>query len=121
MERQIERILNRVQTVQSLDDLSFLDVTVLRNLSHQCLVLDKFKISHAQYHDWLDKVGHNIRGVEYDAQNARIVLKGGPGWVRETAAGLSKEFLGLLRDKLSAATGSPYFLTVYVGPSADRH
>ncbi|KAI7977231.1 hypothetical protein EIK77_005863 [Talaromyces pinophilus] len=72
---QINGILNRVR---SLDDLSINDVLELRSLSEQSIVLDKFKVSPAEYWNWLDKVGDDICGVEYYAQNARIVLKGGP-------------------------------------------
>ncbi|KAF3389684.1 hypothetical protein DPV78_011667 [Talaromyces pinophilus] len=81
-QRQINGILNRVR---SLDDLSINDVLELRSLSEQCIVLDKFRASPAEYWNWLDKFGDDIRGVEYDAQNAR--------------------------EKLSAATGSDYILT----------
>jgi hypothetical protein len=72
---QINGILNRVR---SLEDLSINDVLELRNLSEQSIVLGKFNVSPAEYWNWLDKFGDDIRGVEYDAQNTRIVLKGGP-------------------------------------------
>jgi hypothetical protein len=50
---------------------------ILRRTSERSLVLDK--ISPAEYLSWLEKAGDDIRGVEYDAQNARIVLKGCAG------------------------------------------
>lgn len=117
---QINRILDRVR---SLDDLSINDVLELRSLSEQSIVLDKFKVSPAEYWNWLDKVGDDIRGVEYDAQNARIVLKGGPGWIHEAAADTVREVFYQIRDRLSAATGSDYVLTgskseYYLKPTA---
>lgn len=106
---QIEHILHRVQ---SLDDLSVDDVIELRRVSEQSIVLDKFKVSPAQYYDWLDKVGDDIRGVEYNAQNACIILKGGPGWMHEAATGvIYRRLFGELEDRLSAATSSLYVLT----------
>jgi hypothetical protein len=105
---QIEHILHRVQ---SLDDLSVDDVIELRSLSEQSIVLDQFKVSPAQYHDWLDKVGDDIRGVEYNALNACIILKGGPGWMHEAATGIIyRRLFGVLEDRLSA-TSSLYVLT----------
>lgn len=92
-------------------DLSASDIIELRSLSEQSIILDKFKISPAEYSNWLDKVGNDIRGVEYDAQNARIVLKGGPGWMHEAATGIITELLFSLRDRMSAATGSDYIWT----------
>lgn len=76
----INRILDRVD---SLDDLSADDIIELRRISESSLVIDKFKVSSAEYSDWIHKVGDDIRGVEYDARNARIVLKGGPKWMHE--------------------------------------
>jgi hypothetical protein len=105
---QIDRILDRAR---SLDDLSADDLTELRCVSEHSLVLDKSKVSPAEYWNWLDKIGDDIRGVEYDAQNARIVLKGGPGWMHEAAADVVREVFYQIRDRLSAATGSEYFLT----------
>ncbi|EED14725.1 hypothetical protein TSTA_042000 [Talaromyces stipitatus ATCC 10500] len=105
---QIDHILDRVH---SLDDLSAEDIMELRCLSEQSIIMDKFKVSPAQYYDWLDKISDGIRGVEYDAQNACIILKGGPGWMREAATGILYELLLPLRDRMSAATGSLYFLT----------
>ncbi|GAD97168.1 hypothetical protein TSTA_041500 [Paecilomyces variotii No. 5] len=106
---QFERILARVH---SLDDLSADVVVELRRISEGSLVLDKFKVPTAEYWNWLDKVGDDIRGVEYDAQNARIALKGGPGWMHEAASQLiNSRLLRELEDRLSAATGSRYFLT----------
>ncbi|KUL89440.1 hypothetical protein ZTR_04308 [Talaromyces verruculosus] len=104
---QINGILNRVR---SLDDLSINYVLELRSLSERCIVLDKFKISPAEYWNWLKKVGGDICGVEYDAQNARIVLKGGPSWMHEAATGVVYVFYDKIREKLSAATGSDYIL-----------
>ena len=49
-----------------MDDLSINDVPELRSLSEQCIVLDKFKVSPAEYWNWLDKVGDDIYGAEYD-------------------------------------------------------
>ncbi|KAH8697893.1 hypothetical protein BGW36DRAFT_397510 [Talaromyces proteolyticus] len=72
--QQIDHILD---SIHSLDDLSADDVVEL--------------------------VGNNIRGVEYNAQNAYITLKGGPRWMHEAARPLE--------DRMSAATGSFYFLT----------
>ncbi|EED14672.1 hypothetical protein TSTA_041500 [Talaromyces stipitatus ATCC 10500] len=94
----IEGVLNRIH---SLDDLSAEDLIELRRVSERSFAIDKFK---------LDEVG-SICSVEYDAQNARIILRGGPEWMHEAAPALIGEFLGLLRDRLSAATGSRYFLT----------
>lgn len=105
---QIECILDRIH---SLDDLSANDVIELRRISEASLVFDKFKVSSAEYWQWLDRVGDDIRGVEYDAQNARIVLKGGPGWMHEAAVGIIYELLLPLRDRLNAVTGSRYSLT----------
>jgi hypothetical protein len=105
---QTERILDRIH---SLDDLSVDDVIELRRISEHSLVLDKFKVAPAEYWNWLDKVGDDIRGVEYNAQNACIILKGGSGWMHETAADVVREVFYLIRDRLVAATGSRYFLT----------
>ncbi|KAI7969098.1 hypothetical protein EIK77_006003 [Talaromyces pinophilus] len=80
---QIERILDRVH---SLDDLSADDIIELRHLSEQSIVINRFKIFPAQYYDWLDRIGDNICGVEYDAQHACVILKGGPSWMHEAAA-----------------------------------
>lgn len=102
---QIECILNRIH---SLDDLSADDVIELRHVSERSLVIDKFKVSPAEYQHWLGKVGDDIRGVEYDAQNACLVLKERPGWMHEAAIGVVYELLLPLRDRLSA-TGSRYF------------
>jgi hypothetical protein len=99
-----------------LDDLSADDVIELRRISERSLVLDKFKVSPAEYWNWLDKVGDDIRGVEYDAQNERIVLKERPGWMHEAATWLiGRRLFGELEDRLSAATGSRYFLTGSTG------
>ncbi|OKL58738.1 hypothetical protein UA08_06187 [Talaromyces atroroseus] len=101
---QIERILDH-----SLDNLSAEDVMELRRTSERSPVLDK--VSPAEYLNWLDKVGDDIRGAEYDAQNACIVLKGCPGWMHEAAADVVREVFYQIRDRLSAATGSDYILT----------
>ncbi|EED17828.1 NAD dependent epimerase/dehydratase, putative [Talaromyces stipitatus ATCC 10500] len=82
---QIERILDRGR---SLVDLSADGVIELRRHSEQSIAIDKFKVSSA-YND----------------------IRGGPGWIHEDAAALIGKFLGLLRDRLSAATDSRYFLT----------
>lgn len=107
---EIERILDQVH---SLDDLSVDDIIELRNASEQSIVLDKFKISPTQYHDWLSNVagGESVRGMEYDAQNACIVLKGRPGLTHEAATSVVHVFLDRIREKLETATGSFYFLT----------
>ena len=95
-----------------MDDLSISDVLELRSLSEQSIVLNKFKVSPAEYWNWPDKVGDDTRGVEYDAQNARIALKGGPGWMHETATWLiGRDLLGDLKDRIGAATSSDYILT----------
>jgi hypothetical protein len=108
-QHQIERILNRTH---SLDDLSADDVIELRHLSERSLVIDKFKVSPAEYRYWLDKVGDDIRGVEYDTQNACLVLKERPGWMHETVTRvIDSRLFGDLEDMLSATTGSRYFLT----------
>lgn len=107
-QREIERILDRVQ---SLDDLSADDVIELRRLSEHSLVLNKFKVSPTAYRDWLDKIGGDIRGVEYDAQNAYVVLKGCPGFMHEAATGVLHEFLVEIRKKLNDATGLCYYLS----------
>lgn len=104
----INRILDRVD---SLNDLSGDDIMELRCISESSLIIDKFKVSSAEYWDWIHKVGDDIRGVEYDAQNAHIVLKGGPKWMHETAADVVREVFYQMRDRLNAATGSRYFLT----------
>lgn len=104
---QIDHILGRVR---SLDDLSIEDVTELRYISEHSLILDKLKVSPSEYREWLDKVGEDIRGVEYDAQNACIVLKGGPSWMHEATIGIIYELLLPLRDRMSAATRSNYTL-----------
>ncbi|KUL84435.1 hypothetical protein ZTR_08795 [Talaromyces verruculosus] len=104
----INRILDRVD---SLDDLSADDIIELRHISESSLVIDKFKVSSAEYWDWINKVGDNIRGVEYDARNARIILKGGPKWMHEAATGVIYVFLDKIRDTLNAATGSDYSLS----------
>lgn len=110
---QIERILDR-----SLDKLSAEDVMELRRTSERSLVLDK--VSPAEYLNWLDKVGDDIRGVEYDAQNACIVLKGCPGWMHEAATGvIYRRLFGELEDRLSAATVSDYMLTGSIGMLID--
>lgn len=109
----IERIIDRAH---SLDDLSADDVLEIRCLSEQSIIINKFKVTFAQYCDWLDRIGDDIRGVEYDAQNACIIVKGGPGWMREAATWLiGTRLLGELEDRLSAATGSPYDLTGSIG------
>lgn len=97
---QIDQILGRVRT---LDDLSTEDVIELRHISEHSLMLDKFKVSPTEYCKWLEKVGDDIRGVEYDAQNACIVLKGCPSWMHEAAVGIVYELLLPLQDKMSAA------------------
>lgn len=104
----INRILDRVD---SLDDLSADDIIELRCTSESSLVIDKFKVSSAEYRDWIHKVGDDIRGVEYDARNARIVLKGGPGWIHETAADVVREVLYQIRDRLNTAPGPRYSLS----------
>lgn len=110
---QIERILDR-----SLDNLSAEDVMELRRTSERSLVLDK--VSPAEYLNWLDKVGDDIRGVEYDAQNACIVLKGCPDWMRDAASQLiSSRLFRDLQDRLKAATGSDYILTGSAGMLID--
>lgn len=106
-----------------MDDLSINDVLELRSLSEQSIVLSKFKVSPGEYWNWLDKVGDDIRGVEYDAQNARIILKGGPCWIHEAAADIVREVFYQIRDRLSSATGSDYVLTgskseYYLKPTA---
>jgi hypothetical protein len=105
---QINRILDRVR---SLDDLSADDVIELRSLFEQSIVLEKFKVARTEYWNWLDKIGDDICGVEYDAQNACIVLKGCPGWMHEAVADAVYEVFYQIRDRLSAATGSRYILT----------
>ncbi|KAF4944763.1 hypothetical protein F66182_18642, partial [Fusarium sp. NRRL 66182] len=85
---QIDRILGRVRS--------------LADLSVEFLLLS--------IREWLDKVGDDIRGVEYDAQNACIVLKGGPSWMHEATIGIIYELLLPLRDRMSAATRSNYTL-----------
>lgn len=109
---QNERILHR-----SLDNLSAEDIMELRRKSEHSLVLDN--VSSAEYLKWLDKVGDDIRGVEYDAQNACIVLKGYPGWMHEAAVDEVREVLCQIRDRLSAATGSSYILTGSTGMLID--
>lgn len=113
---QIARILDRIH---SLDDLSADDITELRRVSEHSLVIDKFKVSAAEYWNWLDKIGDEIRGVEYDAQNACIILKGGPGWMHEAATDVVREVFYQIRDRLNAATGSRYSLTSSIGMSID--
>lgn len=105
---QISCILDRVR---SSDDLSADDIIELRRISEHSLVLNKFKISPAEYWNWLNKVGDDIRGVKYDAQNACVVLKGRPSWMHETTIGIVYELLLPLRDRMGAATGLDYALT----------
>ncbi|KAF3407157.1 hypothetical protein DPV78_000013, partial [Talaromyces pinophilus] len=104
----VNRILDRVD---SLNDLSADDIIELRHISESSLVIDKFKVSSAEYWDWINKVGDNIRGVEYDARNAPIVLKGGRKWMHEAATGVIYVFLDKIRDTLNAATGLDYSLS----------
>ena len=86
----------------------------LRRTSERSLVLGN--VSPAEYLKWLDKVGDDIRGVEYDAQNACIVFKGCSGWMHEAATGvIYGRLFGELGDRLSAATGSEYMLTGSTG------
>jgi hypothetical protein len=61
----------------------------LRRTSERSLVLDK--VSPAEHLNWLDKVGDDIRGIEYDAQKACIILKGCAGWMHEAAADVVRE------------------------------
>lgn len=102
---QIKYILDRVR---SLDDLSADDIAELRCISQQSLIIDKFKISRAQYWDWVAKVGDDIRGVEFNAQDGCIILKEYPGWMHEAATHLLSRLFIDLEDRLSAATGSYY-------------
>ncbi|EED23099.1 hypothetical protein TSTA_065540 [Talaromyces stipitatus ATCC 10500] len=105
----IDRILDRIHSLE--EDLAVDDIIELRRISESSRVLDKFKVSRAEYWNWLDKIGDDTRGVEYDAQNARIVLKGGLGWMHEAAADVVRKVLYQIRDRLNATTGSRYFLT----------
>ncbi|KAH8696470.1 hypothetical protein BGW36DRAFT_428478 [Talaromyces proteolyticus] len=104
---QIDRMLDRVH---SLDDLSADNAIELRRISERSLVINKFKIASAEYQNWINKVGDDIRGVEYDAQNACIMLKERPGRMNEAAADVVREVFHQIRDRLSG-TGSRYFLT----------
>lgn len=103
---QINRILDRVH---SLNDLSADNIIELRRISEHSLILDKFKVSSAEYWNWLDKVGDDIRGVECDAQNACIVLKGCPGWMYEAVIDvIRRRLFSELEDRLSTATSLNY-------------
>ncbi|OKL55671.1 hypothetical protein UA08_09025 [Talaromyces atroroseus] len=114
---QIERILDRIH---SLDDLSANDITELRRISEHSLVLDKFKISPTEYRNWLDTVGNDIRGVEYDAQKACLVLKERPGWMHGTAAGIVYGLLFSLQYRLESTTGIRYLSTGSIVCSLDN-
>ena len=89
----------------------------LRRTSECSLALDK--VSSAEYLNWLYKVGDDICGVEYDAQNASIVLKGCPGWMHEAAADVARKVFHQIRDRLSAATSLDYILTGSTGMLID--
>lgn len=109
----IERILDQVN---SLDDLSTDDIVELRRVSESSIIIDKFRVSPAQYYGWVEKFHDGIRGVEFDAQNACLVVKGGPGPMHETATCLIGTTLFRdLEDTLSKATGLDYDLTGSTG------
>lgn len=109
---QIDRSLDQIH---SLDDLTAETVIELRHISDCSLVLDKFNVSPAAFWNWYDKLGDDTRGVEYDAQIARIVLKEYPGWMHEAVTGVVNGFLGEIRRKLNDATGLWYHLVGSTG------
>lgn len=109
---QIDQILAQAH---SLNDLSASDILELRRLSERTLVIDKFSVSRTEYSDWLGQAEDGIRGVEYDAQNARIILKGSSSWMHEAAAGVVRDVLRQIREELRDATGSLFELTGSMG------
>ena len=56
-----------------------------------------------------------IRGVEYDAENERLVLREHPVWMHEVAIGEVSRVFSLTKDILTALTGEPFFITGSVG------
>ncbi|KAH8692373.1 hypothetical protein BGW36DRAFT_363365 [Talaromyces proteolyticus] len=107
IQNKIEQILDKVH---SLSDLSADKVDELRRVSENSIVINKFKVSPTEYHDWLNKIGNDNRGIEFDAQNACLILKGRSGWMHEAATGIIYIFFDKIRERLSAA-GSRCFLT----------
>lgn len=106
-QREIERILDQVH---SLDDLSLDIISAVRRISRNSLIIDKFTVSPAQYYKWVKKVGVDYRGVEYDAQNACLILREHPRRMHEATTLLVNRCLDQINGRLRAATGSYYDL-----------
>lgn len=107
-QREIERIFDQVH---SLDDLSLDIISELRRISRNSFVIEKFTVSPTQYYEWIKKVGDDYHGVEYDAQNACLILREHPRWMHETTTLLVNRCLDKINGRLMAATGSYYDLT----------
>jgi hypothetical protein len=65
MEQVHDRINEYLDRVHSLENLSREDVLELRHLSQRSLVIDKFRVSCADYMNWTENIVDGyIRGVE---------------------------------------------------------
>lgn len=114
------RIESILETVNSLDDLTAEVVAELRYATKQSLTIEKFKVSLEQYHDWVDKVGDDNRGVEFDGRTKCLVLKAYPGRMHEIATDVIRNFLWEVKDRLETATGLIYESTGSAGKSTVR-
>lgn len=111
-----DRINEYLDRVHSLENLSREDALELRHLSKRSLVIDKFRVSWADYVNWTENIVDGcIRGVEYDAENERLVLREHPVWMHEVAIGEVSRVFSLTKDILIALTGEPFFITGSVG------
>lgn len=85
-------------------------------MSKRPLVIDKFRVSGADYVKWIENnVNGYSRGVEYDFENERLVLREHPGWMHEVAIGEVSRVFWLTEDILTAPTGKRFFVTGSVG------
>lgn len=112
MEQVRERINEYLDRVHSLENLTREDVLELRHISKRSLVIDKFRVSSADYMNWIENIlDRYVRGVEYDDENERLVLREHPVWMHEVAIGEVSRVFSLTEDILTALTGKFFFIT----------
>lgn len=95
-----------LRDVHSIGELSLEHIDQIR--SEQTIEIDKFQVSCGEFLEWVDQVGSDIRGIEYDAQARHLIIKQCPSGLHETASVALGDWLGVVGRALGQATGSDF-------------
>jgi hypothetical protein len=103
-----DRIESILKNVHCINDLTLDHITEIQALG-QTVEIDQFNVSGWEFSNWIEQVGSDIRGIEYDAQTQRLNVKKPPRTQHGSAAQTFVNWMsGNLSDKLKQAIGGNF-------------